>query len=242
MSITLEMITPHPLSFMGKMAGVCWNSDVNDSKKNVNRAIKCIEADHGRLLEFPEVIFIIDECSARMMRELYTHIGGAPTRLQSSTRYVDESGFEYYVPNSCQDDPDYEHAMEEITKSYQNLLAKGKPKEDAANILPLGMHSKMIWKGNLRTLINFFHKRLCTRALKEIREFTNELKKLIASVDDEWKWIADNLFVPLCEQYKFRNPNLCFCIEDKGCGRHPKIGDLVITTNKKDTNNENQTH
>ena len=54
MSITLEMITPHPLSFMGKMAGVCWNSDVNDSKKNVNRAIKCIEADHGRLLEFPE--------------------------------------------------------------------------------------------------------------------------------------------------------------------------------------------
>ena len=181
MSITLEMITPHPLSFMGKMAGVCWNSDVNDSKKNVNRAIKCIEADHGRLLEFPEVIFIIDECSARMMRELYTHIGGAPTRLQSSTRYVDESGFEYYVPNSCQDDPDYEHAMSEITKSYQNLLAKGKPKEDAANILPLGMHSKMIWKGNLRTLINFFHKRLCTRALKEIREFTKELKNLIAS-------------------------------------------------------------
>ena len=99
MALTIEHITSMPLSFMGRMAGICWNADTETEDKNRKRAIECIRADHGRVLEFPDVTVVLDGESARMMRELYTHIGGSPTRLQSSTRYVDEKDFKYYIPN-----------------------------------------------------------------------------------------------------------------------------------------------
>lgn len=229
MSIEIIRITEHPLQLIGQCTGVCWGAPVNDPEKNKKRAISCIKANHGRVLEFPEFIIAIDGYSARMMRELFTHIGGGPTRLQSSTRYVESTNLHVYTPLSCKGNGDFDHAIIEIQQSYGDLLSAGVPKEDAANILPLGMETKMVWKGNLRMLINFMNRRLCTRALKEIREFSNELKKLLASVDDEWTWIAENLFVPSCEQYKIHNPEMKFCVEEHCCGRAPRISELKIS-------------
>ena len=239
MSIQILSITNNPLQFIGRCAGICWNSPIDDPEKNIARAKDCIESDHGRVEEFPDITVVFDGYSARMMRELYTHIGGSPTRLQSSTRYVNEKNFKHYTPPSCQKDgvkEIYEEAMQHDAEVYGKLIELGVPREDAANKLPLGMESKMVWKVNLRTLINFFNRRLCTRALKEIRDFTLEFKNVFKSVDDEWKWVADNLFVPSCEKYKFMNPALCFCHEKKGCGRHPYIKDLVINTDKEGQN------
>lgn len=224
--IKILSITPNPLQVIGKCAGICWNAPVDEPEKNIKRAKECIESNHGRVLEFPDMTVVIDGPSARMMRELYTHIGGGPTRLQSSTRYVNEKDFKYYTPPSCQKDgvkEIYEEAMQHDAEVYRKLIELGVPREDAANKLPLGMESKMVWKINLRALVNFFNRRLCTRALKEIREFATALKNTIAQVDEEWAWIAENLFVPSCEQYKYMNPALCFCAEKKGCGRHPYI-------------------
>lgn len=226
MSIQILSITNNPLQIIGKCAGICWNAPVDDPEKNIKRAKECIESNHGRVLEFPDMTIVIDGPSARMMRELYTHIGGGPTRLQSSTRYVNEKDFKYYTPPSCQQDgvkEIYEEAMRHDAEVYGKLIELGVSREDAANKLPLGMESKMVWKINLRALVNFFNRRLCTRALKEIREFATALKNTIAQVDEEWAWIAENLFVPSCEQYKYMNPALCFCVEKKGCGRHPYI-------------------
>jgi len=233
MSITIEHITSKPLSFIGRMAGICWNADTDTEGKNIKRAVECIMADHGRVLEFPDVTMVLDGESARMMRELYTHIGGNPTRLQSSTRYVDEKHFEYYLPPSCSNGAireTYLDAMAHSADAYGKLVELGVPKEDAANTLPIGMASKMVWKVNLRTLVNFFHKRLCSRALLEIRKFSLDLKKLLGEQDNEWKWIADNLFVPQCEQYRYMNPVLVFCQENRCCGRHAKIGDITGLT------------
>lgn len=232
MSIEFLNITKNPLQFIGKCAGVCWNAPIDDAEKNRKRAISCIKSGHGRVIEFPDITMVLDGYSARMMRELYTHIGGAPTRVQSSTRYVDASDFHYYVPPKVvtneQANAVYNDEMDRIAETYGKLLDLGIPKEDAANQLPLGMESKMVWKINVRTLINFMNKRLCTRALKEIRDFANELKNILSEVDDEWKWICDNLFVPTCEQYKFMNPDACFCLETQCCGRHPHIKDMMF--------------
>lgn len=226
--IEILYIDRNPLEKMGKMAGICWNAPVDDAGKNVKRAIDCIKAEHGRVQEYVDVTMVISGISCRLGRELYTHIGGAPTRLQRSTRYVDESGFDYYEPASCKDSPAYGEAMETVGKKYAELLDAGVPREDAANVLPLGLDTKIVWKVNLRTLVNFFNKRLCTRALKEIREFAVLLKKTLESQSDEWDTISRMLFVPSCEVYKFMNPGLCFCREAKCCGRHPKIDELVI--------------
>ena len=229
----LDGTTEFPLQKMGYNAGVCWDAPLDDAEKNKKRAISCIKSGHGRVMEYVDIELVIDEVSARCLRELYTHIGGAPTRLQSSTRYVSEQdGFGYYIPPKIENDlankTVFTNGMSDIQNAYNALLENNVSKEDAANILPLGMNSKMVWKVNLRTLINFMNRRLCMRALREIRELAIEIKDRLAEKNDEWAWIADNLFVPTCEQYKYRNPNLVFCPEAQCCGKHKKIEQLEI--------------
>ena len=229
----LDGTTEFPLQKCGYNAGICWAAPLDDKDKNIKRAISCIKAGHGRVLEYVDIELVIDEVSARCLRELYTHIGGAPTRLQSSTRYVSEQdGFGYYTPPKIENDiankTIFTEGMASIQKAYNGLLENGVTKEDAANLLPLGMDSKMVWKINLRALINFMNRRLCLRALKEIRDLSTEIKKQLAAKNEEWAWIADNLFVPTCEIYKYRNSQLVFCPEQQCCGKHKKIEDLKI--------------
>lgn len=229
----LDGTTENPLQKMGFNAGVCWGAPLDDKEKNIKRAISCIKAGHGRVMEYVDVELVIDDVSARCLRELYTHIGGAPTRLQASTRYISEqSGFDYYTPPKIENNIGckqmFTEGMGTIQKVYNGLLEEGMTKEDAANVLPLGMMSKMVWKVNLRTLINFCQQRSCTRALKEIRDLTKEIVSLLGSKNEEWNWIAENLLVPKCEQYKYINDSFCFCTEQQCCGKHPKITDLQI--------------
>ena len=98
--IILPETTKDPISLMGRRAGVCWGADISDSEKNYKRGLDCINSNHGRVLEFVNIETVIEGYSARVIREWYTHIGGAPTRLQASTRYIDYSDFDYIIPDS----------------------------------------------------------------------------------------------------------------------------------------------
>lgn len=185
-------------------------------------------------MEYVDLELVISDMSARAMRELYTHIAGV-SRLQSSTRYVsEEDGFGFYTPpkiaNNDEANEIYTDTMAKIQEGYNKELELGITKEDAANLLPLGMDSKMVWKINLRSLVNFMNRRLCNRAYIEIRDFAKELKNLLASQNEEWKWIADSLFVPMCEIYKYMNPALVFCPEAQCCGKHKKLTDIKEIT------------
>lgn len=214
----------NPLYIIGYSAGVCWNSDVSDSEKNIKRAKNCILSGHTRTAEYPDVHMVIDGYSARAIRELYTHIIGT-TRLQSSTRYVDASNMniqqEFYYPPTLKDETKetYEKTLETIMASYKKIEDMGIPKEDAANLLPLGMHSKIVFKINLRALMHLANMRLCTRAYKEIRCMMQEMKSELRKLSEEWEWICDNLLVPKCEASSF-------CDEAKSCGRKPKKNDF----------------
>ena len=206
-----------PLNTIGYCAGVCWNSPVDDKEKNIKRAKSCILSGHTRTAEYPEVYCIVEGYSARCIRELYTHIIGT-TRLQSSTRYVDaknmdvEQDFYYpFVANSEAAEV-YKEGLTNIMQTYEKLEELGYPKEDAANILPLGMNTKIVWKINLRALMHFMNMRLCSRAYKEIRQLSNELKAELRKLSTEWEWICDNLLVPKCEA-------MGYCDEAKSCGR-----------------------
>jgi len=214
----------NPLYIIGYSAGVCWNSDVSDSEKNIKRAKSCILSGHTRTAEYPDVHMVIDGYSARAIRELYTHIIGT-TRLQSSTRYVDAANMniaeEFYYPPTLKDESKdaYKKALENVMASYKEIEDLGIPKEDAANLLPLGMHSKIVFKINLRALMHFANMRLCTRAYKEIRALMTEMKTELRKLSSEWEWICDNLLVPKCEATGF-------CDEAKSCGRKPKKSEL----------------
>ena len=105
----LPETTKNPITLIGRRAGVCWGADVSDDTKNYKRGMDCIESGHGRTLEFPTVEMILDGYSARVIREWYTHIGGAPTRLQASTRYINYGEFEYVTPESVKGNAKAEH-------------------------------------------------------------------------------------------------------------------------------------
>lgn len=100
----LPETTKNPITLMGQRAGVCWGGNVEDPEKNYKRGMDCIISGHGRVMEYVNVEMIIAGYSARVEREWYTHIGGSPTRLQSSTRYINYAGrgFDYIIPPSIQ--------------------------------------------------------------------------------------------------------------------------------------------
>lgn len=208
-----------PLNCIGYCAGICWGSDVKVNSKNVKRALQCIDDGHGRVLELPDIYLVLEGWSAKCLRELYTHIGGSPTRLQASTRYIDYSkDIKVVEPHTIENDPKtheiWNKCIQSIWSSMNELKASGVPTEDFTMLLPLAYQSKMIWKVNLRTLLNFFEMRLCSRAYWEIRELCIDLKNVLSNYSEEWK-IISKLFKPKCEVHGY-------CTEHNSCGRKPK--------------------
>lgn len=217
--IIQEYTTKNPITMIGHEAGVCWNGDITDDSKNYKRGLSCLEAEHGRTFEFPDVYMIIDGYSARTIREWYTHIGCLPSRLQESTRYVDCDNFTYVVPPSIKRNElaynRYVELMNNIKEGYRDLINFGIPKEDTAMILPLGMTTKIVDKRNLRNLIDMSHQRICTRAYWEYRELFKDICKALSDYSEEWAYIVENYFKPKCKY-------MGYCKEKKSCGLMPK--------------------
>lgn len=229
--IDISETTLEPISLIGKKAGSCWGADIYDYEKNFKRGVDCIQSGHGRTLEYPNIVMTLDGYSARVIRELYTHIGGAPTRLQASTRYINYKDFDFILPPKIAQNITaqnvYHTTMQTISKALMQLEELNIPKEDSANLLPLGMTTKVEFKTNLRELIQIFNQRLCTRAYWEFRELMNDIKKALIKYGNnfwngdlpcdrnEWALVAKHLFVPKCVKDGV-------CYEKYSCGRAPK--------------------
>ncbi len=216
----IKETTKNPITLMGERAGICWGSDLSDAEKNYKRGLDCIISGHGRVMEYVNVELILDGYSARVIREWYTHIGGSPTRLQASTRYINYQNFDYVIPPKIEADPvakeKYVQAMEMITQTCAELESECEiPREDAALLLPLGMTTKIVDKRNVRSLIEMSHQRMCTRAYWEYRQLMQDICKALSDYSEEWKYLVDHYFMPKCEVSGF-------CTERKSCGRKPK--------------------
>lgn len=216
--ITILTETPkNPITFIGKMAGLCYGSDTDDDEKNYKRGLNCIKDGHGRTLEFAHIYMSIEGYSARTIRQLYTHIGGAPTRLQASTRYIDYSNyFNYVVPPTLKSEEsikEYAECMKNIQSAVTTLIKDYNiPKEDAALLLPLGMETEISVAYNARTIMSMAEQRLCSRTYWEFRMLMYELEKILRAYSEEWNTFCDYIFVCKCDKLKY-------CPENHGCGR-----------------------
>ncbi|MCI8717542.1 MAG: FAD-dependent thymidylate synthase [Lachnospiraceae bacterium] len=216
----LEETTKKPLTLMGRRAGVCWGADIADDDKNYKRGLDCLISGHGRVMEYVNVEMIIDGYSARVIREWYTHLGGSPTRLQASTRYINYNNFSYITPPQIMDNKEalqrYDKMMKDICETCSYLEKEcGIPREDAALLLPLGMTTKIVDKRNLRNLVDMSRQRMCSRAYWEYRRMFSDICQALSEVSEEWEYIVKNWFLPKCEMSGF-------CTEKKSCGRKPK--------------------
>lgn len=222
--IIQEETTKNPLSLIGKEAGICWGADILDKDKNIKRAVDCIKSGHGRVMEYPQIYFVIDGYSAKVVREFYTHIGSLPSRLQASTRYINYSDFDYIVPptiegNSVADEK-YRETMNTISKCICELIDLGIPNEDATMVLPLAMTTKVVVRTNLRHLVDMSRQRTCLRAYHEYRNLMRDLIKELRNYSDEWATIVDDLGV-----FHAKCKDLGYCPEKNGCGRFKKKGE-----------------
>ena len=221
--IGLPETTQNPISLIGMRAGVCWGADITDAAKNYKRGLECIENNHGRTMEYVNVELVIDGYSARVIREWYTHLGGAPTRLQASTRYINYKNFEYITPHKIEKNEEakkiFDETMRIITENAQKLEEMGIPREDSAMLLPLGMGTKIVDKRNLRNLIDMSRQRMCTRVYHEFRELFKDILETLSQLSDEWKYIIETQMMPKCEY-------LGYCPEKKTCGRYERLCQL----------------
>ena len=240
-----EETTKNPITLIGKEAGICWGANTEDNEKNFRRGMDCLASNHGRTLEYPQVYMILDGYSARVIREFYTHIGGGPTRLQASTRYIDYKNFsekeEYIIPptvfcslkeKQTSTKPNitkistalgiYKDCMDNIAKTMKILEEDFEiPKEDLALLLPLGMKTKIVVRTNLRNLIDMSHQRMCSRANWEFRCLMADISRALSEYSNEWDNIVINYFKPKCKV-------LGYCPEGKkSCG-------MVQTTRTKE--------
>jgi thymidylate synthase (FAD) len=179
-----------------------------------------------RTAEYPQIYLVLEGYSARVIRELYTHIAGGPTRLQASTRYINYKEFDYIIPPSIKQNIKaydiYTNAIENIQDALEELEKLGIPKEDSANLLPLGMTTTIVFRTNLRNLIDMAHQRLCTRAYWEFRQLMRDIINALREYSNEWKVLIDeyNVFQPKCE--------VCgYCTEKESCGRQPKKENII---------------
>lgn len=218
--IIQEETTKKPITLIGREAGECYGADTNSEERNYKRGLDCIETNHGRTWEFPDVYMILDGYSARVIREWYTHIGGSPTRLQASTRYINyQKGFDYIIPHSVRQNEAtaqiYKNLMQSINQSLKELEALNIPREDFALALPLGMTTRIACKHNFRNLADMSKQRMCSRAYWEYRELFYDVGEALKNYSPEWLYLVEHCFMPKCEWFGF-------CPEKKSCGRKPK--------------------
>ena len=215
----LDTTTRNPISLIGERAGVCWGADITEAAKNYKRGWDCITSGHVRTLEFVNVEMVLDGYSARVIREWYTHIGGAPTRLQASTRYINYEEFGYIMPQSIAANEvageEYQDAMRMIGHTINMLTDMGIPREDAALLLPLGMTTRVVDKRNLRNLIDMSRQRMCQRAYWEYREMFGDIRVALSNYSEEWQTIVSTQFYPKCWITET-------CTEKHGCGKFPR--------------------
>ena len=140
--------------------------------------------------------------------------------IQFNRRKIDyEHGFDYIIPHTIENNPKakeiYIQNMIITASNLQKLDELGIPREDSANLLPLGMESKIVVKMNFRTLISMSNQRMCNRAYWEFRDFMRDFKKALSEYSEEWATLVETQFKPKCE--------VCgFCTEKFSCGRKPK--------------------
>lgn len=218
MKVELVAFTTGLEDVVEKAAAVCYNS-----KPTIGHRIAaaCARSGHMSVWEHISFTFHVSGVSRALLAQLsrHRHI----SLSVRSQRYNSENGFSYVIPESAKRDPEIEHLVSHAMKSardhYQALQECGAPNEDARAVLPNACCTELYMTANARALVEMSCLRLCARAQLEIRRLFQELKKEVYRVSP----MVAGMMAPKCEQW----PEAAFCTEEKGCGKHPKLREIV---------------
>lgn len=146
-----------------------------------------VENDYMSAIEHISFTFDISEMSIAASREFLEHRISSHTGR--STRYNEEEGFTYYIPNDIRNNEkaveEFVQAMDHANTSYMKLKELGIKREGRRYVLPMAMHCRYLWTVNARSLMNFLGLRLCVRAAPELREIARKLKEIVSELYPE---------------------------------------------------------
>lgn len=76
----------------------------------------------------------------------------------------------------------YDLALDSAKDAYNILIDNGVAREQARCVLPVAQYTEIVWKMDLRNMLNFLRQRLHHHAQKEIRDFA----EVIAEIVKKW--------------------------------------------------------
>ncbi|MDD3679812.1 MAG: FAD-dependent thymidylate synthase, partial [Candidatus Shapirobacteria bacterium] len=182
---------------------------------------------HTSTIEHASFAFAIEGISRACSHQLVRH--RIASFSQQSQRYLDFSrkGISYIIPPNISYSKTrkkrFEEMMEEIEKSYQELIKEGVTPEDGRFILPNACETKIIVTMNARSLANFFRLRTCFRAQWEIRALAMAMIRLVKKASP----LLFNNVGPSCQTEKI-------CWEGKlSCGLWKTLSGTQLRKRKK---------
>lgn len=192
MNVKLIKHTFNPEFLVSGAARLCYSdANIDDllnkiaNEEQNNFIEKLLNSGHESPLEHVTFTFGIEGISRVTSHQLVRHRIGV-SFSQKSQRYVNESQFDYIIPESIKKNKNlesyYEAIMKEVNSAYKLLIKQGIPPEDARYLLPNATETKMIVTFNARSLYHFFKLRCCNRAQWEIRELANIMLKEVKKV------------------------------------------------------------
>lgn len=207
MKVRLITHTPDPERVIATAAKLCYSSsDIESLQQGLDddKIYKFLEMlselGHESPMEHVTFTFAIEGISRACSHQLVRH--RIASYSQKSQRYVDETQFDYVIPESIKNNAvardvydtlmssiqlEYDAIREALIKDFvsQGMSQKDaekKANEDARFVLPNACETSIIVTMNVRSLFNFFKHRCCNRAQWEIRELATEMYKLCLEV------------------------------------------------------------
>lgn len=196
MEVKLLRHTPEPEKTVAMSARLCYSpigaaelEEKISDEQAAKLVRKLVSMGHFSTLEHVTFTFAIEGVSRVLTHQLVRH--RIASYSQQSQRYVKEHNFETIVPPSIAAKPEAKEKFNKLMTDIQNLYNEftdmGILAEDARYVLPNAAETKIVCTFNVRSLMNFFSLRCCTRAQWEIRMLA---EKMLA----ECKKVAPVLF------------------------------------------------
>ncbi len=196
MEVKLLRHTPEPEKTVAMSARLCYSpigaaqlEEKMTDEQAAKLVRKLVSMGHFSTLEHVTFTFAIEGVSRVLTHQLVRH--RIASYSQQSQRYVKEHNFETIMPPTIAARPEakekFNRLMQDIQDLYNEYTEMGIPAEDARYVLPNAAETKIVCTFNVRSLMNFFSLRCCTRAQWEIRQLA---EKMLA----ECKKVAPVLF------------------------------------------------
>ena len=170
LEVTLIAVTPDAQKVIEQAGRTCWKSfGKSDDNSQDSFIRRLIAMEHESPLEHAYATFRIRGCSRAMTHQLVRHRLMAVS--QQSQRYVDESKFDYVVPETMPSEflDDFHNDMKIIQQMYQKWRDRGLKKEDARFVLPNACTSEIVVSADFREWRHIFKLRLSKKAQWELR-------------------------------------------------------------------------